>query len=128
MEYIEKKKRIFYEGVELAAFYASYPSFPSLDNINSLCERLVENSFSWFCGKFYERVFDEYIKNDDPQKRFNTGKYAYDVRFSVEQEGEERIEIKLSAILKRAKNEELARYENKLCFDVESQLIVKKKR
>ena len=127
-EYIEKKKKLFFEGVELADFYAKYPSFCELETINSFFERLAEGSYAWFCEKFYEKLTKEYTENPDLDKRFKTVAYKYKIIIDMTENNGDILLIKCKVTLTRGRREEVARYEGELYFNKESQLLIPARR
>jgi hypothetical protein len=127
-EYIEKRKRLFFEGVELASFLARYPSFPELDKINEFFERIADNSFEWFCRDFYLRVTQKYESDTDADKRFKTPIYKYKLCSTAEDNEDGYLTISLEVTLMRGKKELIASYNYEFCFDKSSELLVNRRK
>lgn len=122
IEYKDEKKRIFFEGVEVASFFAEYPVAEGLDRINSFVSELIESSLSWFGDILCERAREEYKSDESDKKRFYFKPYRYTLKIGAE-EGQSELCLTLDATLCRGKREELAHFYDTLAFDTEKQII-----
>ena len=122
LEYKEEKKRIFFEGVEVASFSARYPEISGKEKINSFLLLLVSNSLKFFLDTLCEWSREEYKNDTSDKKRFYFKPYCYTLNIGAE-EKEDELCITLDASLWRGKKEEIAHYHDKFAFDTEKQII-----
>ena len=123
LEYKEEKKRIFFEGVEVASFYSRYPEVAGLDRINSFFSELSGNALEYFLTTLCERAREEYRNDMCEKKRFYFRRYSYVLSICAEKEREGELEVSLTASLCRGKKEEIARFCDSFCIDTSLQLI-----
>ncbi len=125
IEYKDEKKRIFFDGVEVASFSARYPSVEGLDAINSFLLTLVSNSLSFFLGALCERAREEYDNDTSDKKRFYFKAYRYTLNIEAEEREENELSVSLDASLCRGKKQELSHFFDSFSFDTEKQIIKK---
>lgn len=127
VEYKKLRKRIFHEGVELASFFAEYPSFDDHLLIGDFYEDTVKRCFSWFCEKYYPRVLEEYIADENPKKRFEVLAYRYEIKYNVGCFNEDLISVKCEMRLCRGRKEVVAKYNSADNFDTSQNILISPK-
>ena len=122
IEYKEEKKRIFFEGVEVASFLARYPVTKDFDKINAFIFELVTNSLTFFIDTLCERAREEYTNDASETKRFYFKPYRYILDIRGE-EGDNELKIALEATLFREKKDKLSDFSDTFEFDTKRQII-----
>ena len=122
-DYEEIKKRFFYNGTELASFFAKYP-YAEGDRVGEFYKKLVDNAYAWFCGEFCESCKEEFERerNANIQNRFGRSVYRYIADFSVNEEKNVLL-VTCDVILKKGKNEILDEWHESHMWNVETQLL-----
>ncbi len=124
LEYKEKKKRLFYEGRELASFRASYPVFDEYNKISAFYEEMTEHALEWFCGTFYDGVLEDYKKISNIQERFSYKPFIYRADFFVGQNDGKLLSVKCDVRLFKKSGDELSHFCDAQCFELQSELML----
>lgn len=109
MEYERIKKRMFFEGVEIASFSAIYP-VTDRQRINAFYEEVAGRALEWFETKLFESEKEKYAADTDPQKRFSHIAMRYSLRFDAVYLEGDILAVKNFAVLKKGEREEICRF------------------
>ncbi len=123
---IEKKKRYFFSGVEVARGRVSYPELSEYAEIEKFYAELSENAFKWFCEIFCKQVEEEYRRNFENKNMAAFRRYDYVLEISIKGESMYELLIECNATLGRRGEENISDFCEYDKWDKKDQIILKK--
>ncbi len=122
---IEKKKRYFFSGAEVARGKISYPKLSEYVEIENFYRELAENAFEWFCDSFCKHVGEEYRREFDNKSRGAFRRYDYVLEIDVKSENVHEILIEYNVTLGRKGEEYIFNFSECDKWDKKEQMIVR---
>ena len=123
------KKRFFYEGVELALFFAESEGLCEYGEIAEFYGEIMQNAYKWFCESKYPEIVEEYKSCDDPQKKFGgVVKYGYFMKVRLSDENEKTLTVGCEVFMKNSAGEKIVEFHDEQKWDKALMIMIRRKK